>query len=334
MYCRGSGQSDKTDACTIANGYKPPKGKPDLKDAFIVTFPGTEEDHHIGLQSLEGYLGIPKVAQNILIIDGRLDLPTGTEDEYLDYINALPEDEAIYFANKVSTAICSNNNVDGVQFDIEPFSFTGEGGKVPGPGQKYFYNQIAKNFASTEFGCVNTDHPNGRIFSIFTFAKAITFDVKTMLTQYGNGYVMDSLYDLGPLPGGQLNSIEDFKKYATQEIQDMKALGVPYQFAIPAAASAHEFETRVTKDGTNMKAAGPGKQIEYVKTVIELIKENVLNDPNFKGIGVWSYNQKMYWPKDVDIYTPASPSEESMDYLNSAMPAELISSSTSNHDEL
>ena len=99
MYCRGSGQSDKSDRCTIANGYKPPKGKPDLKDAFIVTFPGTEEDHYIGRESLKGYLGIPKIAQNIIIIDGRLDLPTGTEDEYLDYINALPEDEAIYFAN-------------------------------------------------------------------------------------------------------------------------------------------------------------------------------------------------------------------------------------------
>lgn len=345
MYCRGSGQSLPTDPCTIVNGYKHPDGKPDLKDAFLVTFPGNEKDQHIGLKSLEGYLGIPKIAQNIIIIDGRLDLPTGTEDEYLDYINALPEDEAIYFANKVSTAICSNNNVAGVQFDIEPFSFTGEGGKVPGPGQKFFYNQIAKNFAGwhkhsedtqginptlsdDDLHCVNADHPNGRIFSIFTFAKAITPDVKTMLTQYGNGYVMDSLYDLGPKPGAELNSVEDFKTYALQEIQNMKALGVPYQFAIPAAASAHEFETRAGKD-----AAGAGNQIEYVKAATELIKDNVLNDPNFKGIGVWSYNQKMYWPKGGDEYTPASPSEESMSYLDSAMPAELISSST-NHDEL
>eukprot|EP00919_Chromeraceae_sp_WS-2016_P068265 GHVR01161717.1.p1 GENE.GHVR01161717.1~~GHVR01161717.1.p1 ORF type:complete len:402 (+),score=48.76 GHVR01161717.1:295-1500(+) len=328
MYCRGSGQSDQTTPCTKANGYVSPPGK-DLTDGFLVTFPGDEKDQQIGLKNLEAYLHIPKVAQNIIIIDGRVDLLTGTEDEYLDYINALPENEATYFADKVSKAVCGNNNVAGVQFDIEPFSFTGEGGKVSGNGQKFFYNQIAKNFASDTFGCVNSDHPNGRIFSIFTFAKAITPDVKTMLTQYGNGYVMDSLYDLGPLPGGQLNSVKDFKTYALQEIQDMKALNIPYQFAIPAAASAHEFETRAGKD-----AAGAGNQIEYVKSVIELIKENVLNDPNFKGIGVWSYNQKMYWPKGGDEYTPASPSEESMNYLDSAMPAELISSSTSNHDEL
>ena len=331
MYCRGSGQSHTADPCIKANGYTSKKG---LEDAFLVTFPGDEKDQQIGLKNLEAYLHIPKVAQNIIIIDGRVDLPTGTEDEYLDYINALPENEATYFADKVSKAVCGNNNVAGVQFDIEPFSFTGEGGMVQGPGQKYFYNQIAKNFASTEFGCVNTDHPNGRIFSIFTFAKAITPDVKTMLTQYGNGYVMDSLYDLGPLDGGQLNSIEDFKTYAAKEIEDMKALDIPYQFAIPAAASAHEFETRVTKDGINMKAAGLGKQIEYVKAAIELIKDNALDDPNFKGIGIWSYNQKMFWPKGGDEYTPASPSEETMNYLDSAMPAELISSSTSNHDEL
>lgn len=347
MYCRGSGQSDQTAPCIKANGYVSPPTK-DLTDGFIVTFTGNDKDQHIGLKSLEGYLGIPKIAQHILIIDGRVDLPVKTEEEqeeeYLNHINTLPADEAQYFADKVSKAICSNNDVAGVQFDIEPFSFTGEGRKVAGPGQKFFYNQIAKNFAGWNghsgdntgintggdtLGCVNTDHPNGRIFSIFTFAKAITPDVKTMLTQYGNGYVMDSLYDLGPKPGGELNSVEDFKKYATQEIQDMKALSVPYQFAIPAAASAHEFETRAGKD-----AAGAGNQIEYVKSVIELIKENVLNDPNFKGIGVWSYNQKMYWPKGGDEYTPASPSEESMNYLDSAMPAELISSSTSNHDEL
>ena len=331
IYCRGSGQSDQTAPCTKANGYVSPPTK-DLTDGFIVTFPGNDKDHQISLKSFEGYLNIPKVAQHILIIDGHVDLPVKTEEEqeeeYLNHINTLPADEAQYFADKVSKAICSNNDVAGVQFDIEPFSFTGEGGTVQGSGQQYFYTQIAKNFASTEFGCVNTDHPNGRIFSIFTFAKAITPDVKTMLTQYGNGYVMDSLYDLGPKPGGELNSVEDFKKYAKQEIQDMKALGVPYQFAIPAAASAHEFETRAGKD-----AAGAGNQIEYVKSVIELIKENVLNDPNFKGIGVWSYNQKMYWPKGGDEYTPASPSEESMNYLDSAMPAALISSST-NHDEL
>jgi hypothetical protein len=333
MYCRGSGQSDQTAPCTKANGYVSPPTK-DLTDGFIVTFPGNDKDHQIGLKSLEGYLNIPKVAQHILIIDGRVDLPVKTEEEqeeeYLNHINTLPADEAQYFADKVSKAVCGNNNVDGVQFDIEPFSFTGEGGKVQGPGQKYFYTQIAKNFASTEFGCVNTDHPNGRFFSIFTFAKAITPDVKTMLTQYGNGYVMDSLYDLGPLPGGQLNSVEDFKKYATQEIKDMKALDIPYQFAIPAAASAHEFDTRTGEKNI----VNPEKQIDYVKAAVELMKaQEVFDDPNFKGIGVWSYNQKMYWPKGGDEYTPASPSEESMNYLDSAMPAVLISSST-NHDEL
>jgi hypothetical protein len=337
MYCRGSGESAKTDPCIKANGFKSDKG---LEDGFVVTFPGDDKDKHIGLKSLEGYLNIPKVAQNILIIDGRMDNKIGDEDDYLDYFNTLEKDEAEAFADKVSKNICGNNSVDGVQFDIEPFSFTGEGGSVSGSGQQYFYNQIAKNFAgwngnandntgvnpnltNDPFGCVNANHPNGRFFSIFTFAKAITPDVKTMLTQYGNGCVMDSLYDLGPLPGGQLNSVDNFKKYAAQEIKDMQALNVPYQFAIPAAASAHEFETK-----TGQAAAGEGNQIQYIKAVMELIDIKVLKvqDPNFKGIGVWSWNQKMYWHGDE--YTPASPSDETMSYLDSAVTSAIV------HEEL
>jgi len=319
MYCRGSGESELSDPCTV--------------DRFVVTFPGEDKDQHIGLKSLEGYLNIPKVAQNILIIDGRVDNIIEGEYDYLDYFNKLEKDEAEAFADKVSKNICGNNSVDGVQFDVEPFSFTGDGGSVSGSGQQYFYYQIAKNFAgwngnvndntginpdltNDPLGCVNANHPNGRFFSIFTFAKSITADVKTMLTQYGNGCVMDSLYDLGPLPGGQLNSVEDFKKYAAQEIKDMQALNVPYQFAIPAAASAHEFETKA-----GQIAAGAGNQIEYIKAVMELIKPEALKiqDPNFKGIGIWSYNQKMYWHGDE--YTPASPSDTTMSYIDSATSA-------------
>jgi hypothetical protein len=335
MYCRGSGESDKTDPCIKANGFKSDKG---LEDGFVVTFPGDDKDQHIGLKSLEGYLNIPKVAQNILIIDGRMDNKIEGEYDYLDYFNALEKDEAEAFADKVSNNICGNDSVDGVQFDVEPFSFTGDGGSVAGAGQKYFYYQIAKNFAGWNghsgdntgintggdaLGCVNANHPNGRFFSIFTFAKSITPDVIKMLTQYGNGCVMDSLYDLGPLPGGQLNSVDDFKKYAAQEIKDMQALNVPYQFAIPAAASAHEFETKA-----GQIAAGAGNQIKYVQAVMELIKPEALKiqDPNFKGIGIWSWNQKMYWHGDE--YTPASPSDEIMSYLDSAVTSAIL------HEEL
>ena len=336
MYCRGSGESKTSDPCIKANGFKSDKG---LEDGFVVTFPGEDKDQHVGLKSLEAYLNIPKVAQNILIIDGRVDNKKEGVYDYLDYFNALEKDEAEAFADKVSKNICRNDSVDGLQFDVEPFSFTGEGGSVSGSGQKYFYYQIAKNFAgwngnvndntgvnpnltNDPLGCVNANHPNGRFFSIFTFAKSITPDVKTMLTQYGNGCVMDSLYDLGPLPGGQLNSVDDFKKYAAQEIKDMQALNVPYQFAIPAAASAHEFETKA-----GQVAAGAGNQIEYIKAVMELIKPEALKiqDPNFKGIGVWSYNQKMYWHGDE--YTPASPSDTTMSYIDSA-------TSATAHDEL
>ena len=336
MYCRGSGESKTSDPCN--------------KDGLLITFPGSDltkdgvykGDHFVGLKSFEAYLGIPKVEQNIVVIDGRVDNIKEGEYDYLDYLNKLEKDDAVLFADIISKAICGNDKVDGVQFDVEPFSFTGEGGSVTGSGQKYLYTQIAKNFAgwngksddasgvnpdpSTDpLGCVSENHPNGRIFSVFTFAKAVTDEVKEVFLRYGNGYIVDSLYDLGPLPGGQLNSIDDFKKYAAQEIKDIKAIGVPYQFAIPLAASAHEFET---KDVTPPIGIGEGNQIEYVKAVMELINPTTLKaeDPNFKGINIWSWNQKMFWHGDE--YTPASPPQNTLDFLNSFMGA------SPDHDEL
>ena len=103
----------------------------------------------------------------------------------------------------------------------------------------------------------------------------------------------------------------------------MQALNVPYQFAIPAAASAHEFETKA-----GQVAADLGNQIQYVRAVMELIKPEALKiqDPNFKGIGIWSWNQKMYWHGDE--YTPASPSDEIMSYLDSAVTSAIL------HEEL
>ena len=340
MYCRGSGGSATSDPCN--------------SDGLLITFPGSDlmkdgvykGDHFVGLKSFKSYLDIPKVEQNIIVIDGRLDNIKLGEYDYLDYLNTLDKDDANLFADIISKAICDQDRLDGVQFDVEPFSFTGKGGSVTGPGQKYLYTQIAKNFAgwnghdddvtginpdpSTDpLGCVSENHPNGRIFSVFTFAKFITDEVKEVFLRYGNGYIVDSLYDLGPLPGGQLNSIDDFKKYAAQEIEDIKATGLPYQFAIPLAASAHEFETKNVNPPIGI---GEGNQIEYVKAVMELINPKALKaeDPNFKGINIWSWNQKMFWHGDE--YTPASPPQDALDFLNSFMDA--ASDNTSDHDEL
>ncbi len=321
MYCRGSGESDPSEPCTV-DGKEP---------TILTTYPGVYKDKYVGHRSQEAYYNLPGVRQNLLIIDGRMDQDIKAGDyDYLNSLNILLPAEAILFADVVSTAICQDDFVDGVQFDVEPFSFTGEGGLKKGDGQKYFYTQIAKNFAgwngqpdnsginpnlsSDPLGCVNSHHPNGRIFSVFTFAQSVTPDVVAAFKQYNNGYIVDSLYDLGPLPGGQLNSVADFAKYAAQEIADMKTKNVPYQFAIPAAASAHEFET-TTNSG--VQGIGVGNQIEYIKAVIAAIDPITLrqSDLNFKGIDIWSWNQKMTWHGNE--YTPASPPVEILEYLES-----------------
>ena len=94
------------------------------------------------------------------------------------------------------------DRVAGVQLDLEPFD-------LAVPAQAYFYDQVAKNLAGENeeigevLGCANERFPDGRFFSVFTFASAITPQLGEMFTRYDNGYLVLSLYDLGPGGAGQ-----------------------------------------------------------------------------------------------------------------------------------
>lgn len=179
-------------------------------------------------------------------IDARVDL-ANTDDDYLDGLNNMTATQAAHLADFVAKNICNDDRISGVQFDIEPFSFVGAGGRLNGPGQAYFYEEIARDFAGyygtqtgvagdTSFWTPNTDgptsansatnfygdstdplhcvdraHPNGRFFSTFTFASKVTTKpaqvtstsgasatvpaVTTVFTKFGNGLIVDSLYD-------------------------------------------------------------------------------------------------------------------------------------------
>lgn len=327
MYCRGSGESKKDHACSP-------------NSLLVIYFPTSSlsKSHNTweywqqklgdsGFASQQAYLDVPHVNQHIVDMDGRVDNKKEGEYDYLDHFNDLDETEAKLFADKVAKTICSDNSVDGVQFDIEPFSFTGgHGGTYSGSGQKYFYTEIAKDFAgyygssadpeginhsaADPLRCVNAKHPNGRVFSVFTFSKYVTPDVVNTFNHHGNGYIVDSLYDLGPEHGGHLTSVDEFNSLVKAEIAAMATKGVPYQFAIPAAASAHEFESGPFGEGV-----GSGHQIDYVKTVIKAINPQALqaSDPNFKGIDLWSWNTAMWWHGGQ--FTPAKPPKNVQDYL-------------------
>ncbi|WP_419418589.1 hypothetical protein ACNVED_08470 [Legionella sp. D16C41] len=283
MYCQGSGGTSPSKACNPSNMlvyYD--KGKLSTATYYSV----------LGKSS--------KPVAIIPIVDGRLDQKGA--DDYLSALNNLDQKTAALYADKVAQLFCSDPQVEGVQFDIEPFD-------ISKSGQAYFYQQIAKDFASSM--CIDNAHPKGRIFSIFTFASRINNTVAQILNKYQNGYVIDSLYDLGPKPGGSVNSPSEYRKYIKTEVKNMlakaKQYNIKFQFAIPAAASAHEFES---KNGVSTGYA----QLDYVKASYEVFKQlQVQSDPNFAGVSLWVWLDQMWW--EGYRLTPSTPNEETKAFL-------------------
>lgn len=276
--------------------------------------------------------GIDGVNYKILVIDGRVD-----NEGYLQRLNTMKETQARGLARKVARTICADNSIDGIQFDIEPFSFTGKGGKS-GNGQKYFYQELAKCFAGwytekysvvsgiNKYGknynhkydlinAVNKKHPYGRFFSVFTFADSVTPDVINIYRKFGNFYIIDSLYDLENIPGAsQPTSLSKYEGLVQKEIKKMRNKKIAYQFAIPAAASCHEFESCDGMINKNINS-----QLEYVKIALDKIAPQKLRsiDKYFKGIAVWSWNTQMWW--NGHKLEPAKPNNKILEYLGQSL---------------
>ncbi|RMB60037.1 hypothetical protein EAX62_10000 [Tessaracoccus antarcticus] len=256
------------------------------------------------------------------VIDGRIG-PEG----YLRNFNDLSESLARDYADKASKELCADGRIDGIQFDLEPFDVT-----TPN-GQYYFYLQIAKNFAGDHdgdpgndpYGCVDAAHPQGRFFSFFTFAAAIepgtvsASNVHDVVTSYGNGLIIASLYDLNNLPAGTLNDLPTYTGSVQQEVANMKAwaqeLEIPYAFGIPASASAHEY---TTCDGPDCR---PGKNgatgypmLDYTKAAVTALHDSAVDsDPLFRGTSIWDFGEGIN--VDGNAFQPAPAPAEVLLYL-------------------
>ena len=275
------------------------------------------------------HTGIEGVYYKILVIDGRVD-----KGGYLQGLNIMTESESRGLAQKVARIICADNSIDGVQFDIEPFSFTEEKGGKKGTGQKFFYQELSKCFAgwytkdykkihginkfgkkydssADLIGAVNRKHPFGRFFSVFTFADSVTDEVIDVYKKFGNFYIIDSLYDLEDVPGAKSPTTpKNFKKLVQNEIAKMKEKKIPYQFAVPAAASCHEFESC-----NGVKNKFINSQLDYIKIAMQEINPGRLKkeDTNFKGIAIWSWNSAMWW--NGNKLEPSKPDKNVLKFL-------------------
>ena len=250
------------------------------------------------------------------VIDG-----TVTQGGTLPGFNKLSRDQAAAFADLVARRVCAAPGVAGVQFDLEPFDVSSKN------GQYYFYRRIAENFASRDFGCVDDAHPQGRSFSIFTTANRLDPDsaggrnLRDIMHTASNGYVIDALYDLTSARPGQRTPIDKYRRVVKHEVQRMhksaSALDIKYQYAVPTAASVHEFARCQGPECRAQPASADNDndQLAYVKAAFEAIKGvDARQDRRFLGIALWAWSPSV--THGDTRFHPAQPPEAVRRYLS------------------
>lgn len=227
-------------------------------------------------------------------------------------IDSLSSSAAAAFADEIADEVCADDNVSGIQFDYEPFN-------AASTGQQAFYTEINKDFASASFGCVDTAHPSGRYFSVFSFGSALATEGSEIKTMLGSdGYFIASLYDLGGNPAGVQNGTgtgaSDYPALVQSAVNTTAwyadQLGIPYAFGIPAAASDHEF---VDCFGSPCTMAATGDRtdangmLDYTEDAVHAIDAVVSNsDSLFVGADIWDFGVWTGVNRPNNLYTQAT----------------------------
>lgn len=263
------------------------------------------------------------------VIDGVIN---GDYEGSLKGFNELPREMARAYADKVSRRVCSDPNVAGVQFDLEPFNVSKKN------GQFYFYERIAENFAgsvaaSLQHGavkCKSEKFPNGRFFSVFSSSNQLNpagpaaENIREILTKYKNGYMIAPLYDLGSGPAGHALSVTEYRKRATRHAKQMaewaSKLKVPFQLGVPAAATVHEhaYCRGVGCSKAPGAAADSPAQDAYLQAALKAIDESgARKKTQFKGVAVWA------WTRGVTVhgleFEPQIPPWNALDIMGSRL---------------
>ncbi len=242
------------------------------------------------------------------VIDG---VVSGDYEGSMKGFNELRPEMARAFADKVARKVCEDRNVAGVQFDIEPFNVSKKN------GQYHFYRRIAENFAgevpaSLQHGpvkCKNEDFPQGRFFSVFASSNQLNpagpafANIREIITEFNNGYMIAPLYDLGSGPAGHALAVTEYQRRATRHAKQMAKWaakgGVPFQLGIPAAATVHEHA--YCRGGECRKAPGAATdmptQDNYLEASLHAIEDSGARDvAEFRGVAVWG------WTRGVTVH--------------------------------
>jgi len=243
--------------------------------------------------------GTAGVEYVVAVIDGRMD----GGQPYSPDLSRRTQAEVEAWADKTASLLCSHDQVDGVQMDLEPFA-------APYlPRLLQFLARLSANLRSRERGCADDGHhPTGRSLSAFMFAAAATPEVWRALGP--NGYVTVSGYDLAPAPAGTPSTPAAYRAQLDEVLATIAPLADAnngsFVVGIPAAASCHEFERYSFANGTVVQGH---PQQQYLEAALQAISDAKLHsNARFLGTALWGFASKMAYPPQSDnTFTPGTP---------------------------
>ena len=232
----------------------------------------------------------------VLVIDGRMD---GGED-YSPDLSKLTPAQVEQWADETADLYCSFPVVDGIQLDLEPFA--------PPYAAHFlvFLARLSANLRSGERNCVSPEHPAGRSITTFMFAESVTPAVWQALGP--SGYLTVSGYDLSSAPAGTPDAPASYAAKLDASLAfvatSARANNGSFVVGIPAAASAHEFETFTYENGTVVVGA---PQIEYAKAALSSLGK-ISGAQGYLGPALWGFASEMaYPPHSHNVFAPGNP---------------------------
>ena len=236
------------------------------------------------------------VQRVIAVIDGRMD---GGED-YSPDLSKLTGAQLREWAGVTAEIYCSYDAVSGIQLDLEPFS-----GRFVAP-LLTFLGALSANLRSPERNCVSAAHPAGRTITAFLFAGALTAEVWSALGP--NGFATISGYDLSSAPAGTPSTPAFFGAQLRAALATAAASAAAHNgsflVGIPAAASAHEFESYNLANGTVVAGA---PQAEFVEAALGALA-GVAGAPGYLGPALWGFSPEMdFPPHSGNFFLPGNP---------------------------
>jgi len=310
------------------------------------------------LKAAEAYSQVQGVKSITALVDSRMDgweqIKTYDNLDACDFGNFYPDLRNLSnvsiakLASDAAKLYCASDVIDGVQVDLEPY-------RPPyAESLGSFVSMLSKTLLdeSSQYGCRDAAHPQGRAVSYFCFAHDIFYNngnvtpspFNDMLGP--NGYYVFSAYDLDPKPedgGFMYNTPDEFKERFAAEIPFFrKVLGNDYKFtmALPVGASCHEYESykpNSTGCGPACEELESGHTMdEYVTAAFDLLTDPATTastnglfclsekiDSQFLGIAWWSWSYQMTYPpmKWFDNeFLPANPPPAALAAVRAGLP--------------